>query len=63
MPDWPAVSSAAPTRYQTMWVTTGALWSGMTTTCMPFSSAKLTAFGAISGISVAASTGGCGVSA
>src|SRR5690606_4267398 len=35
MPDTPGGSSAAPTRYQTMCVTTGARWSGTTTTCMP----------------------------
>src|SRR5215218_9323945 len=39
-PDLPAVSSAAPTRYQTMWVTTGVRWSGMTTTSRPLSSLK-----------------------
>ena len=62
MPDWPAVSSAAPTLYQTMWVTTGARWSGMTTTCIPLASLNSTAFGAIRGISAAAEAG-AGVSA
>ncbi len=39
MPETPLGSSAAPTLYQTMWVTTGARWSGMTaTTSMPFDS-------------------------
>ena len=38
MPALPGGSSAAPTLYQTMWVTTGARWSGITTTCMPLSS-------------------------
>src|ERR1700738_706812 len=37
MPDFPAVSSAAPTRYHSMWVTTGVRWSGMTTTARPLS--------------------------
>src|SRR5579871_629816 len=39
-PDLPAVSSADPTRYHTMWVTTGARWSGMTTTSRPLLSLK-----------------------
>ena len=38
MPDLPAGSSAAPLRYQTMWVTTGARRSGTTTTSSPLSS-------------------------
>src|SRR5919109_1244786 len=37
-PDLPGVSSADPTRYQSMCVTTGARWSGINTTCMPFES-------------------------
>ena len=41
MPDLPGGSSALPTLYQTMWVTIGARWSGMTTTSMPLSSRKL----------------------
>ena len=41
MPDLPGGSSAAPLRYQTMWVTTGARWSGMTTTSRPFFKVKL----------------------
>src|SRR5450755_1331838 len=40
-PDLPGVSSAAPTLYQIMWVTTGARRSGMTTSCSPFASVKL----------------------
>src|SRR5208282_1128522 len=40
MPDLPTGSSAAPLRYQTMWVTTGARRSGMTTTSRPFASVK-----------------------
>src|SRR6266540_3796484 len=39
-PDLPGVSSAAPTRYQSMWVTTGARWSGITTTWRPLASTK-----------------------
>src|SRR5664279_6480684 len=39
-PDLPGVSSAAPTLYQIMWVTTGARRSGMTTSCSPFASVK-----------------------
>src|SRR6188508_1418239 len=39
-PDLPGVSSAAPTLYQTMWVTTGARRSGTTTTSRPFESVK-----------------------
>ena len=38
MPDTPRGSSAAPTRYHTIWVTTGARLSGTTTTCMPLAS-------------------------
>ena len=41
MPETPLGSSAAPTLYQTMWVTTGARWSGITTTCMPFDELEL----------------------
>src|SRR5229473_7756306 len=36
-PDLPGVSSADPTRYQIMWVTTGVRWSGMITTSRPLS--------------------------
>ena len=43
MPDFAHGSSAAPTRYQTMWVTTGVRRSGMTTTCMPLVSLNSTA--------------------
>src|SRR5665213_1559788 len=39
-PDLPGVSSAAPTLYQIMWVTTGARWSGMTTSSSPFAKVK-----------------------
>src|SRR5229473_2879905 len=39
-PDLPGVSSADPTRYQIMWVTTGVRWSGMTTTSRPLSRVK-----------------------
>ena len=42
MPDLPGGSSAEPLRYQTMWVTTGARRSGMTTTVSPLSSLKST---------------------
>src|SRR6266550_2028775 len=38
MPDLPAISSAAPTRYHSMWVTTGVRWSGTTTTARPLAS-------------------------
>src|SRR6188472_4172513 len=34
-PDLPGVSSAEPTLYQIIWVTTGVRRSGMTTTCRP----------------------------
>src|SRR5919109_4841368 len=40
MPDLPGGSSALPILYQTICVTTGARWSGMTTTSMPLSSMK-----------------------
>src|SRR6266566_4916080 len=46
-PDLPAVSSAEPTRYQIMWVTTGARWSGMTTTSRPFGRVKWEIWGAL----------------
>ncbi len=49
MPDLPGGSSAAPTLYQTMWVTTGARWSGMTTTSRPLARLKLVTLGAKSG--------------
>ena len=39
-PDLPGVSSAAPTLYQIMWVTTGARWSGMTTSSSPLARVK-----------------------
>src|SRR5947209_6179843 len=39
-PDLPGVSSAEPTLYQIMWVTTGARWSGITTTSSPFDRVK-----------------------
>ncbi len=39
-PDLPGVSSAAPTLYQIIWVTTGARWSGMTTSSKPFGKVK-----------------------
>src|ERR1700752_148521 len=39
-PDLPGVSSAEPTLYQSMWVTTGARRSGMTTTSSPLASLK-----------------------
>jgi len=38
MPDLPIGSSAAPARYQTMWVTTAVRWSGITTISIPFAS-------------------------
>ena len=44
MPDLPSGSSAEPLRYQTIWVTTGARMSGMTTTSRPLSSRKLATF-------------------
>src|SRR5271166_273762 len=40
MPDLPGGSSAAPFWYQIIWVTTGARWSGITTTLRPFSRVK-----------------------
>src|SRR5437868_12657187 len=40
-PDLPGVSSAEPTLYQTIWVTTGVRWSGITTTCMPLPRVKV----------------------
>src|SRR5215469_7507108 len=46
-PDLPGVSSAEPTLYQSMWVTTGVRWSGMTTTSRPFESVKLVIWGPI----------------
>src|SRR5262249_33414891 len=46
-PDLPGVSSAEPTRYQIMWVTTGARWSGMTTTSRPFGRVKWEIWGAL----------------
>ena len=60
MPDLPRGSSADPALYQTMWVTTGALRSGITTTFMPFSSlAWVTWGGAKANASLlAASAGG-----
>src|SRR5258707_8802055 len=39
-PDLPGVSSAEPTLYQIIWVTTGVRRSGITTTCRPFLSVK-----------------------
>src|SRR5215468_9424992 len=45
-PDLPGVSSAEPTLYQIMWVTTGARWSGMTTTWRPFGRVKSVILGA-----------------
>ena len=41
MPDWPGGSSAEPTLYQTICVTTGARWSSITTPVSPFGSVKL----------------------
>src|SRR3954447_767352 len=40
-PDLPGVSSAEPTLYQIIWVTTGVRWSGITTTCMPLARVKV----------------------
>ncbi len=40
MPDLPGGSSAAPTLYQSMWVTTGVRRSGITTTSRPLASVK-----------------------
>ena len=42
MPDLPGGSSAEPFWYQIIWVTTGARWSGMTTTSRPFLRVKWT---------------------
>src|SRR6185437_284271 len=39
-PDLPGVSSAAPTLYQIICVTTGALWSGITTSSNPLPNMK-----------------------
>jgi hypothetical protein len=41
IPEAPRGSSAEPTRYQTIWVTTGARRSVMTTTCMPLRRVKV----------------------
>ena len=49
MPDLPGGSSAAPTRYQTMCVTTGARLSGTTTPCMPLARVKSLDPGAVLG--------------
>ena len=38
MPDFPAGSSAEPTLYQIMWVTTGVRRSGTTTSWSPLAS-------------------------
>ena len=46
MPDLPGGSSAAPTRYHSMWVTTGVRRSGITTTVMPFASENCVTAGA-----------------
>ncbi len=46
MPDLPGGSSAAPTLYQSMWVTTGVRRSGITTTSRPLASLKVVTFGA-----------------
>src|SRR5450755_4139148 len=40
-PDLPGVSSAEPTLYQTICVTTGVRWSWITRTCRPFGRVKL----------------------
>src|SRR3954471_4855904 len=40
-PDLPGVSSAEPTLYQIISVTTGVRWSGITTTWRPLLSVKL----------------------
>src|SRR5262247_1178855 len=40
-PDLPGVSSAEPTLYQIISVTTGVRWSGITTTWSPLPSVKL----------------------
>src|SRR4029453_4409627 len=53
-PDLPGVSSAEPTLYQTMWVTTGARWSGMTTTWRPFGKVKSGILGGRAGTGVRA---------
>ena len=37
MPEIPGCSSAEPTLYQTIWVTTGARWFSTSTTCIPLS--------------------------
>ena len=41
MPDLPGGSSAAPTMYHTMWLTTGTRWLDTTTTRMPLSRVKV----------------------
>ena len=46
MPDLPGGSSAAPTRYHSMWVTTGVRRSGITTTLRPFASVNCVTVGA-----------------
>ena len=50
MPDLPGGSSAAPTRYHSMWVTTGVRRSGMTTTSRPFARVNCATAGAARGI-------------
>jgi len=45
MPEVPATSSAEPALYQTICVTTGARWSGSTTTCRPLSRLNRSFFG------------------
>src|SRR5215475_8478531 len=54
-PDLPGVSSAAPTLYQIMCVTTGARWSGMTTSSSPLASVELATSGpaASEGVAIA----------
>src|SRR5215213_2357317 len=46
IPDLPGGSSAAPTRYHSMWVTTGVRRSGITTTLSPFASLNCVTWGA-----------------
>src|SRR5262245_35837228 len=54
-PDLPGVSSAEPTRYQSMWVTTGVRRSGITTTSRPFDRAKWVIWGPLASAPGAAS--------
>ena len=57
MPDLPGGSSAAPTLYQIMWVTTGVRRSGMTTTSRPLASVKCATSGPVAACAAARGDG------